>query len=115
VTAAIKDLISANRTLRLKLLESERVLARAVRLIDEGTSPGQVLVTVPSVQQRRAAEDAVMALYEARHKVREAVIPAAIADGLSVVDIATSFGVPLDTVVGYADGIAAEERKSAGA
>jgi hypothetical protein len=71
VTAAIKDLISANRTLRSRLLDSERVLAQAVRRIDEGTSAGQVLVTVTSVQQRRAAEDAVVALYEARHKVRD--------------------------------------------
>jgi DNA-directed RNA polymerase specialized sigma24 family protein len=110
VTAAINDLISANRALRSRLLDSERVLAQAVRRIDGGTSPGQVLVTVPSVQQRRASEDAVTALYEARHKVREAVIPAAIADGLSVGDIALAFGVPLDTVVGYADGVATEGR-----
>jgi hypothetical protein len=110
VTTAINDLISANRALRSKLLDDERVLTHAVQLIGEGTSPGQVLVTVPSVQERRAAEDAVIALYEARHKVRVAVIPAAVADGISVGDIATAFGVPLDTVVGYADGVATEGR-----
>ncbi len=102
--------MSANRTLRSKLLDNERVLARAVELIDGGASVGETLVTVPSVQQRRAAEDAVTCLYEARHKVRETVIPAAIADGISVGDIATAFGVPLDTVVGYADRIATEGR-----
>jgi hypothetical protein len=110
VTAAIRELIGANRTLRSKLLANERVLAQAVRLIDDGTSVGQTLVTVPSVQQRRAAEDAVMFLYEARHKVREAVIPAAIADGISVGDIATAFGVPVDMIVGYADRVATESR-----
>jgi DNA-directed RNA polymerase specialized sigma24 family protein len=110
VTAAINELISANRTLRSRLLDSERVLAQAVRRIDEGTSPGQVLMTVSSVQQRRASEDAVTALYEARHRVRGTVIPAAIADGLSVGDIAIALGVPLDTVVGYADGVATEGR-----
>ena len=31
--------------------------------------PGQTLVTVPSVKQRRAAEDAVTYLSEARHRV----------------------------------------------
>ena len=110
VTAAIRELIGANRTLRSKLLASERVLAQAVRLIDDGKGVGETLVTVPSVQERRAAEDAVLSLYEARHKVREAVIPAAIDDGLSLVDIATAFGVPLDTVIGYADRVATEGR-----
>ena len=110
MTEAIKALIGANRTLRSKLLASERVLARSVRLIDDGTSVGETLVKVPSVQERRAAEDAVLSLYEARHKVREAVIPAAIADGLSIGEIATAFGVPLDTVMGYADRVATEGR-----
>jgi hypothetical protein len=40
----------------------------------------------------------------------ETVIPAAIADGLSVGDIAIAFGVPLDTIVAYADRIATEGR-----
>ena len=110
VTAAIRKLISANRLLRSKLLANERVLLRAVRLIDGGVSVGQTLVAVPSVQERRAAEDAVIALYEARHKIREAVIPAAIADGISVGDIATAFGVPMDMIVGYADRVANETR-----
>ena len=110
MTAAIRELIGANRTLRSKLLASERVLAQAVRLIDDGASVGQTLVTEPSVQQRRASQDAMLSLYEARHKVREAVIPAAIADGISLGDIATAFGVPLDTVIGYADRVATEER-----
>jgi len=110
VTAAIKELIGAHRTLRSKLLDSERVLAQAVRLIDDGTSVGQTLVTLPSVRERRASEEAVLSLYEARHRVREAVIPAAIADGLSVGDIATAFGVPLETVTGYADRVATDGR-----
>jgi hypothetical protein len=50
VTASINDLVSANRALRSKLLDNERFLTHAVQLMDEGTSPGQVLVTVPSVQ-----------------------------------------------------------------
>jgi len=110
VTAAIKELIAANRALRSKLVVNERVLAEAVRLIEDGASVGQTLVTVPSVPQRRAAEDAVISLYEARHKVREAVIPAAIADGISVGDIATAFGVPVDMIVGYVDRVATESR-----
>jgi hypothetical protein len=60
-------------------------------------------MTAPSVQDRRAAEDAVRSLYEARHKVRKAVIPAAIRDGLELVDIANAFGVPLDAITGYAN------------
>jgi hypothetical protein len=59
VTASINDLVSANRALRSKLLDNERFLTHAVQLMDEGTSPGQVLVTVPSVQDRRAVENAV--------------------------------------------------------
>ena len=38
------------------------------------------------------------------------VVPAAIADGITVGDIAKAFGVPLDTIVGYADRVATEER-----
>jgi DNA-directed RNA polymerase specialized sigma24 family protein len=115
VKAAIEVLINANRTLRFKLLATERVLIQAVRLIDDGASVGETLATLPSVDERRAAEDAVKLLYEARHKVRQAVIPAAIADGMSVGDIAAAFGVPLDAVVGYADRVATEGRPGAGA
>jgi hypothetical protein len=110
VTAAINDLIYANRNLRSKLLASERVLAQAVRLINGGASVGETLTTLPSVQPRRAAEDAVKALYEARRGVREVVIPAAIAEGISVGDIVTAFGLPLDTIVAYADRTATERR-----
>lgn len=110
VTATINDLIDANRNLRSKLLANEQVLAEAVRMINGGASVGDTLATLPSVQPRRAAEDAVKALYEARRKVREAVIPAAIAEGMPVGDIVTAFGVPLDTVVAYADRTATEGR-----
>jgi len=115
VKAAIEDLITANRTLRSKLEATEEVLAHTVQLIDDGASVGQVLATVPSVAERRAAEDAVTSLYEARHKVREVVIPAAVADGMSLGEIAAAFGVPLETIVSYADRIATEGRNSAGA
>jgi hypothetical protein len=114
VTAAIRELIAANRSLRSKLLASEQVLEQAVRLIDGGASVGQTLVTVQSVPERRASEDAVMSLYEARHKVREVVIPAAIADGISVGAIAGAFGVPADVITGYADSVAANPDTSVG-
>jgi DNA-directed RNA polymerase specialized sigma24 family protein len=115
VKAAIEDLISANRTLRSKLLGTEEVLTQTIQLLDEGASVGEVLATVPSVMERRAAEDAVKSLYEARHRVREAVIPAAIADGMSVGEIAAAFGVPLESIISYADRVVTERRNSAGA
>ncbi len=101
--AAIEELISANRTLRNQLLVNERTLTQALTLLNGGAGIGEVLMTVPSLHQRRASEDAVRALYDARHKVREIVIPSAVAEGLSLADITTAFGIPLEEVVGYAN------------
>ncbi len=100
---AIKELIEANRALRSQLLVNEGILTQTLQLLNEGAGVGQTLMSVPSVQDRRAAEDAVRSLYEARHKVRSVVIPAAVRDGLGLVDIANAFGVPLDAITGYAN------------
>ncbi|MGB7052512.1 MAG: hypothetical protein WBG41_13155 [Acidimicrobiales bacterium] len=103
VKEAIKELIEANRALRSQLLVNEGILTEAIRSLDAGVGVGRTLMTVPSVHDRRAAEDAVRSLYEARHEVRKAVIPAAMRDGLELVDIANAFGVPLDAITGYAN------------
>jgi hypothetical protein len=102
VTAAIEGLIEANRALRAQLLANERILARAIDLINSGASVGHTLMTVPSVHDRRAAEEGVRSLYEARHRVREVLIPAAMAEGLELVDIAEAFGIPLEAIIGFA-------------
>jgi hypothetical protein len=107
VTAAIERLIDANRTLRSQLLTNERILVHALQLITDGAGVGHTLMSVPSVRDRRAAEEAVRSLYEARHKVREAIIPAAIADGLGVGEVAEAFGIPLESVVAYASEVTA--------
>jgi hypothetical protein len=102
VTAAIEGLIEANRALRVQLLVNEGILTQAVELLNGGAGVGETLMSLPSVSDRRAAEEGVRSLYEARHRVREVLIPAALGEGLELVDIASAFGIPIEAIIGFA-------------
>jgi hypothetical protein len=102
VVAALEELIEAYHVLRDRLMVNEAILAEALEQIKGGAGVGETLRTVRSLQERRAAEEAVLWLYDARHKLRQAVIRAAVAEGMDVGELAKAYGLPLDTVISYA-------------
>lgn len=101
VPSAIEGLIEANRALRIRLKANERILRRALLTLADGTGVARTLRTIPSIDARAAAEIAVKELYEARHEVRRAVIGTALDEGMTVAEVAASFGIPPEQVVGY--------------
>lgn len=102
VTAAIEELIEAYQVVRHRILVNEGILTEALEQINGGAGVGQTLMTIPSLRERRAAEEAVLSLYDTRHKLRKVVIRTAVAEGLGVGDLAKAYGISLDSVIGYA-------------
>jgi hypothetical protein len=101
VTAAIEELIEAYQVLRQRILVNEAILTEALEQISGGAGVGETLMTIPSLRERRAAEEAVLSLYDTRHKLRKVVIRSAVAEGLGLGDLAKAYGISLDTVIGY--------------
>ncbi len=71
-------------------------------MLADGTGVARTLRTIPSIDAWTAAEVAVTELYEARHEVRWVVMGAVLDEGMTVADVAASFGIPPEQVVGYA-------------
>ena len=103
VAESIEALIGAHRELRMRLEDNERILNRALVELAEGTRVAHAMRAVPSIEARAASEAAVQALYAARHRVREAVIGAALQEGMSITEVAAEYGVAPDVVVGFAN------------
>jgi hypothetical protein len=102
VALAIEDLIEALDALRSQLQLNENVLGDVLGLITGGASVAETLRRFPAVEDRQSIDDAVRSVYEARQRIRHVMIPAAIAEGVDMCDIARAFGVTLDTVAGHA-------------
>ena len=102
VEDAIENLLEANDSLREQLQINDDVLSDILSLIGGGASVAETLKRVPTVEHRRAIDEAVRSAYEARQRVREVVIPAAVAEGVDASNIAAAFGVTLDVVAGHA-------------
>ncbi len=101
VPSAIEGLIEANLALRTQLEANEKILRRALLMLADGSGVARTLQAIPSIDARAAAEVAVKELYEARHEVRQAVIRAALDEGMTVAEVASAFGIPAEQVVGY--------------
>lgn len=102
VAEAIENLIDANDSLRSQLQINDDVLGDVLELISGGASVAETLKRVPTVEHRRAIDEAVRLVYDARQHVRQVVIPAAVAEGVDVSNIASAFGVTLEVVAGHA-------------
>ena len=102
LTDAVEGLISANRSLRMQLERNERILRQGLTMIERGVTVVDTMQVVPSLPERRAAEDAVTELFDARHRLRRAVVYAAIKDGLRPQRIAHMMEVSVHLVCALA-------------
>jgi len=103
---AIADLADATVELRRHLEINEGLLALALESIDDGMTIKETIAAVPSIKERRAAEENMQHLYSVRREVRKTVIAAAIDEGMTVPEIATSYGIPVDRVADYIAAVA---------
>ena len=66
---SVEGLIAANRSLRMQLERNERILRQGLTMIERGVTVVDTLQVVPSLPERRAAEDAVTERFDARHRL----------------------------------------------
>ena len=102
LTDAVEGLITANRSLRMQLERNEPILRQGLTMIERGVTVVDTLQVVPSLPERRAAEDAVTELFDARHRLRRAVVYAALKDGLTPERIAHMMEVSVHLVCALA-------------
>jgi hypothetical protein len=98
---AIADLAEATAQLRRHLESNERLHIRALESLDAGMTIQETMASIPSFGERKAAEDSMQRLYSVRHQVREAVVTAAVEEGMSVPQIAAAYGLPVDRAAAY--------------
>jgi len=98
VVAAINELIEANRVTRSQLEDNERLLRESVVCVEAGVPIGEILRSLPTVEERAANREAVRSFYAKRAELRDTIIKAALDEGMTVSDLAATFGIPHDVI-----------------
>jgi hypothetical protein len=101
LSSGLLDVADANRAMRLRLEENEKLLRRAMALTSEGVRASGVLKELPIHEAQKAVDEAMMALFEARDQLRKAVICEALEDGMTVEQLAAMFELSPDLVSAY--------------
>jgi hypothetical protein len=99
--SALVQLSDCNRALRLRLEENENLISRALAMLSENVTVSAVLQELPVYAAEIAADEAMMALFEARDRVRKVVICEALDDGMSVEQLAAMFHRAPDLISSY--------------
>ncbi len=99
---ALEAVLSANRDLRCELEHYECMLLDGAQKVDAGASVCEALVMVPPLSARRSTEAAIAALYEARHRLRRAVVYATLREGMTIDAIASTLEVSAHMVCAIA-------------
>ena len=111
VMRAITDLIDANLVARAQLEENERLLRLSISQIEEGTAIGEILRSLPTVEERSDNTTAVQSFYARRIDLRTAIIRAALDEGMTVSELAAVFGIPHEVIASHVARTAAEPDK----
>ncbi len=90
--ATIRDVLEAHRRMREALRVNERMLERAIRLLDLGNGVAGTLAKLPTDQTRRTAAQAEAELVRARHELRLAVFAAGLEEGMTIAELSRCWG-----------------------
>lgn len=101
LASALLDLSDSNRALRLCLEENEKIIRRALEMTDEGVSVPAMLDELPVYEGQKASDEAMMALYEARDRIRKVIICEGLEAGLTVEQLAAMFHLSPDLISSY--------------
>jgi hypothetical protein len=89
----MEDLISTTVFLRRQLVAHEEVCRRVVAGIEQGDPVACLLEDVRADSWRSMLTEAVKGFEVARHRVRLVLVAMAIEEGMSITDVARSWGV----------------------
>jgi hypothetical protein len=84
--------------LRAQLDDNHRLIQDALSMIEDGALMTEIFAQIPLAEGIAATDGAVSELFESRHRVRRLVIGLALNDGMSVEQLASTFGVTPDRV-----------------
>ena len=99
---ALEAMLSANRDLRHELERYEAMLLDGAEKVEAGASLCEALADVPPLSARRATEAAITRLFEARHRLRRAVVYAVLREGMTIDAIAATLEVSAHMVCAIA-------------
>jgi DNA-directed RNA polymerase sigma subunit (sigma70/sigma32) len=98
LTAEIQAHLEKNRRLRAQLELNEQLILDGLSKLQGGTRMPEILAGQPIQKALVATDAAVAGLFDSRQKVRRLIIGSALDDGMSVEELATTFGVTPDRV-----------------
>ncbi len=99
--SALAHLCESNRALRRCLEQNEGVLLEAHAMTSGGVNASAILKEIPFHAAQTTADEAMMALFEARDRVRKIVVCEALEDGMTVEQLATMFHLSPDLISAY--------------
>ena len=102
IVTAINNLIDANLVARTQLEDNERLLRQSIERVESGVSIGEILRSLPTVEERAANREAVQTFYAKRAELRDVIIKAALDEGMTVSELAAVFGIPHDVIASQA-------------
>lgn len=70
-------------------------------MTDEGTGASVLLGAIPAYAAQMAADEAMIALFEARDQIRKVVICEGLEDGMTVEQLAAMFHLSPDVICAY--------------
>ena len=100
--AAAEGMLAAVRKARGQLDVLDGVLVEGLARVRSGANLAEALDLVPPVRERRATDDILGDLFEARLRLRQSVIYAALEDGMPVDVIASKLQVSADVICALA-------------
>jgi hypothetical protein len=100
--AAVEGMLAALRKARGQLDDLDGVLVEGLARVRGGGDLAEALDLVPPVRERKATDDALGDLFEARLHLRQSVIYAALEDGMSIDIIASKLQVSADVICALA-------------
>ena len=100
--AAAEGMLAAVRKARGQLDVLDGVLVEGLARVRSGANLAEALDLVPPVRERRATDDILGDLFEARLHLRQSVIYAALEDGMPIDVIASKLQVSADVICALA-------------
>jgi hypothetical protein len=91
---------AANAEVRRRLETNERLMRALMVLVEDGTPLFTALESLDWVKHRQASDEAIRTLYESRRRLREIAVAVALDEGRSVAEIAASFDLNQNQIVG---------------
>jgi fructose-1,6-bisphosphatase len=99
--SALAELLDSNRALRLCLEENEKLILKAQAMTDRGVNASTVLQEIEVYKAQVAADETMVALFDARDRVRKVVICEGLEDGMTVEQLAAMFHLSPDLISAY--------------